>query len=605
MQSAEMYLGILHERGKRGLPLERVYRQLFNPELYLLAYGKIYRNQGAMTPGATQETVDGMNRARVQAIIEALQEERYRWTPARRLYIEKKNSTKKRPLGIPTWSDKLLQEIIRLILEAYYEPQFSDHSHGFRPHRGCHTALTEIRDKWSGTVWFIEGDISQCFDTLDHEVLMAILREKIHDVRFLGLLQGLLKAGYLEDWKYHATHSGTPQGGVVSPVLANIYLDRLDQFVERTLFPAYNRGGRKKDNREYQNLLQKAWRQRQKGQIEEARQFRTQAQTLPSHVVDDPDFRRLKYVRYADDFLLGLIGPRCEAEEIKQALGEFLQTSVKLKLSEEKTLITHARSAAASFLGYDIVTLQNNQKQEPGRHRRCINGRIGLKVPLVRVKEKCANYLGHNQPRRRTELLHDSEYTIVEQFQSEYRGVVAYYRLASNLRQFSRLRWVMEQSLTRTLASKLKISVPEVYDRFGAAIETDHGACKGLQIVVEREGKQPLVAQWGGISLKWQRNAVLNDQPSPIWNQRTELLERLLADACELCGATANVEVHHIRALKDLQKRGRAAKPEWIQKMAARQRKTLIVCRECHEAIHTGRLQRHRTANETLESRMQ
>ncbi len=174
--------------------------------------------------------------------------------PARRLSIEKKNSTKKRPLGIPTWSDKLLQEVIRLILEADYEPQFSEHSHGFRPHRGCHTALTEIRDQWSGTVWFIEGDISQCFDTLDHEVLMAILREKIHDDRFLGLLQGLLKAGYLEDWKYHAPHSGTPQGGVVSPVLANIYLDRLDQLVERTLFPAYNRGGRKKDNREYQNL---------------------------------------------------------------------------------------------------------------------------------------------------------------------------------------------------------------------------------------------------------------------------------------------------------------------------------------------------------------
>jgi len=207
----------------------------------------------------------------------------------------------------------------------------------------------------------------------------------------------LLKAGYREAWKYHATHSGTPQGGVVSPGLANIYLDRLDQLVERTLFPAYNRGGRKKDNREYQNLLQKAWRQRQKGQIEEARQFRTPAQTLPSPVVDDPDFRRLKDVRYADDFLLGLIGPRCEAEEINRALGEFLQTFVKLKLSEEKTLVTHARSAAASFLGYDIVTLQNNQKQEPGRHRRWINGRIGLKVPLVRVKEKGA-FLPRAQP---------------------------------------------------------------------------------------------------------------------------------------------------------------------------------------------------------------
>jgi len=164
MRSADQVLSIIHERGKQGLPLERVYRLLFNPALYLKAYGKIYRNDGALTPGTTQETVDGMSISKIEAIIEALRYERYRWTAVRRIYIEKRHSKKRRPLGLPSWSDKLLQEVMRLILSAYYEPQFSSTSHGFRPGRGCHSALDEIYHKWIGTKWLVEGDIAQCFD---------------------------------------------------------------------------------------------------------------------------------------------------------------------------------------------------------------------------------------------------------------------------------------------------------------------------------------------------------------------------------------------------------------------------------------------------------
>jgi group II intron reverse transcriptase/maturase len=242
MRTADQVLSIIHERGKRGLPLERVYRLLFNPALYLKAYGKIYRNNGALTPGSTEETVDGMSMSTIEAIIEALRYERYHWTPARRIYIEKRHSKKKRPLGLPSWSNKLLQEVMRLILSAYYEPQFSPSSHGFRPGRGCHTALSEIYHKWVGTKWMVEGDIAQCFDALDHSVLLSILSENIHDGRFLRLIEGLLKAGYLEEWRYHATYSGSPQGGILSPLLANIYLDKLDKFVETTLAPACTRG---------------------------------------------------------------------------------------------------------------------------------------------------------------------------------------------------------------------------------------------------------------------------------------------------------------------------------------------------------------------------
>lgn len=274
MRNAETVLNVIRDRGKRGLPLdEDVYRQLYNPSLYLLAYGRIYKNSGAMTRGVTEETADGMSMEKIEKIIEQLRYERYRWTPVRRIQIPKKNG-KTRPLGIPTWSDKLLQEVIRLILEAYYEPQFSDNSHGFRPKRGCHTALRVVQNVWKGTKWFIEGDIRGCFDNIDHEILMSILREKIKDNRFLRLIANLLKAGYLEQWKYEPTFSGVPQGGIVSPILSNIYLDKLDKYVEQTLIPEYTRGKERKRNAEYVRLVWHTGAHRRKGRFEEARQLK-------------------------------------------------------------------------------------------------------------------------------------------------------------------------------------------------------------------------------------------------------------------------------------------------------------------------------------------
>ena len=302
MRDAETILGLISERGKKGLPLEKVYRLLFNRNLYLMAYGKIYRNTGAMTAGVTGETPDGMSLEKLDAIIEALRYERYQFLPARRTYIPKKNG-KKRPLGLPVWSDKLVQEVIRLILEAYYDVQFSDHSHGFRPERGCHTALREIQDQWTGTIWFIEGDISHCFDKLNHELLLNTISEKIHDGKFIKLLRELCKAGYMEDWTFNQTLSGVPQGGIVSPILSNILLDKLDKYVETELIPKYTRGKKKEHNRDYDRLILQAWRHRKRGNAQKAKEVKKQAQTLPSMNVSDQNFRRLKYVRYADDFL--------------------------------------------------------------------------------------------------------------------------------------------------------------------------------------------------------------------------------------------------------------------------------------------------------------
>ncbi len=589
MQEAETVLNVIRERGERGLPLENIYRLLYNRNLYLRAYGRIYSNQGATTKGITAETVDGMSLAKIDRIIDELRHERFRWTPVRRVNIPKPNG-KTRALGIPTWTDKLLQEVIRMILEAYYEPQFSDRSHGFRPDRGCHTALSNVVDYWTGTRWFVEGDIKGCFDNIDHEVLLSVLGEKLHDNRFLRLLKYLLKAGYLEDWKYGRTLSGTPQGGVVSPILSNVHLDRLDKYVENVLIPACTRGTTRRRNPTWNALRSRMVYHRKVGNYTLAAQLRRKLRTLPSGDPSDPEYRRLRYVRYADDFVLGFIGPKAEAEQIKESLEMFLRDTLKLELSREKTLITHASSQAATFLGYELVHQRANDKLDPSGQR-IINGKLGLRVPANVIEQHCRAYMGNGKPTHRPDLIHDDDFTIVRTYQDAFRGVVQYYLLAQNVSHFGRLRWVMQQSLAKTLAAKHKTTRRKAVQRYKSTVQTEHGERACLKVVKERgNGKRPLVAQFGGIPLKRKRQANLIDQtPQRYRADRVELIQRLLADECELCGSTMEVEVHHIRALRDLNVKGRRDKPKWVQIMAARKRKTLVVCRTCHMDIHHGR----------------
>lgn len=594
MQSADQYLEILRERGRRGLPVERVYRQLFKREWYLKAYGRLYRNQGAMTRGITDETADSMSLGKIDTIIEALRFERYRWKPARRVWIPKKNG-KKRPLGVTTWSDKLVAEVVRMILSAYYDIQFSDHSHGFREERGCGTALRDIYHHWKGSAWIIEGDISDCFGSLSHELLISTLREKIHDKRFIRLIKNLLDAGYLEDWTFNKTLSGVPQGSIVSPSLSNLLLSKLDTFVETVLMPQYTRGDMRRRNTEYLRLISRATYHTKKGDIKQARKWRQQAQKLPSIDPNDPEYRRLNYCRYADDFGLAFTGPKAEADEIKQRLAAYLRDELQLNLSDEKTLVTHTRSSAAKFLGYEITILHNDSKHcrtKTGRKMRSLNGGVGLRIPRAVLLEKCNRYQKRGKPVHRTELLNESDFTIISTYQLEYRGLVEYYRMAYNLHTLNRLRWVMEQSLTKTLACKHKTSVAKIYDQYRREIEVDGKKQKVLQVMIPREGKKPLVAKWGGISLTWDIQANPEDRPKPKWNSRSELEKRLLAQVCEVCEATRltdQIEVHHIRALKDLKQYDGREKPRWVQIMAARRRKTLVLCRTCHDDLHAGR----------------
>ncbi|MBX3492665.1 MAG: maturase, partial [Parvibaculum sp.] len=340
----------------------------------------------------------------------------------------------------------------------------------------------------------------------------------------------------MEEWRYNATLSGSPQGAILSPILSNIYLDRLDRFVETTLLPKYNRGDRRRMNPASVRIRGRAKRLEQSGHWNEANQLRRQMKQLPSLDPMDPSYRRLRYVRYADDWLLGFSGPRCEAEAIKSEIGTFLREQLKLELSEPKTLITHAQSQAARFLGYDIQVLHNNQKRDRRGHR-SLNGQIGLRVPANVVREKCKRYLRHGEPMHRKELIHDSVFSIVAQYQREYQGVVEYYRRAYNLHQLNRLKWTMERSLTGTLALKLRISVARVYRRFRATLQTEQGPCVGLEVMVERDaGMRPLVARWGGVTLARHTKAVLDDSiPLGICGPRSDLERRLLANTCELC----------------------------------------------------------------------
>jgi group II intron reverse transcriptase/maturase len=593
MQNADAIVNIYRKRGSKGLPLERVYRHLFDPELFLRAYGKIYRNAGAMTKGSTAETVDGTSLQKIHAIIDRLKAERYRWEPVRRAYIAKQDgSGKKRPLGLPTWSDKLVQEAVRSLLEPYYEQRFSAHSHGFRPGRGCHTALREVVKTWKGTVWFIEGDIKGCFDNIDHSVLLQILRRDLHDGRLLNLLGGLLRAGYMEGWRHGDTLSGTPQGGILSPLLANIYLNELDRFVEDTLIPAYTKGERRQRNPAYDHLSRLLREARRRGDGDEAKRLRRARRELTSVAPQDPGYRRLRYLRYADDFLLGFVGPRKEADDIRQRLGEFLRQQLRLALSVEKTLITHATDAKAKFLGYELqVTRCASLVSENGK--RAANGRIALLMPQKVVRSYRDRYSSHGKVIHRNSLLFDTDYTILQRYQGVLRGIYNYYCMAANVsKRMNRIRRILSTSLTKTLACKLRCRVSQVYRKYRVVV-LDRVM---LRVVIQRPGKEPLVAAFGGFPFERIPDGLgaKDFQFEPAWyapgDKRAEVVQRLLVGKCELCGAEdAPVAVHHIRKLADIDRAGRRPKAAWEKRMAARKRKTLVVCANCHKDIHAGR----------------
>jgi group II intron reverse transcriptase/maturase len=595
MTKAQNFIEIAHKLGQKQYELKKVYRRIQDRDLFLVAYGNIYANKGATTVGVDpQDTVDGMSLDRIEKIIEKLKNGIYQWQPARRVNIPK-GKGKTRPIDVLVWSDKLLLEVIRMVLEAYYEPQFSEHSHGFRPDKGCHTALREIYVNWKGTKWFIEADIRGCFNNIDFNILLGIISRNIKDNRLSKLLKEMLKAGYTERWKYYTTYSGTPQGSGLSPLLANVYLNELDNFITNELIPQYTKGTKRRVNPEYTRLTKKLSRAKKEGNINLYKRLKKERQQIPYGDPQDPNYSRLKYCRYADDFALGWTGTRQEAEEIKKKIQIFLQT-LNLELSAGKTLITHATSQKARFLGYDISVIQDNNKLTKNKKTaqlisRTRNGKISLSVPQEIAKTWTNKLTRKGKPIHRAELINCSDYEIILTYGLEFQGLCNYYAMAHNVSTvLYRIKYISEQSLAKTLAAKHKKSVKWVYRRFCRQSEEDIKAFI-LEIPNPNKPEKPLKAQFGNRPIKYNPYASITEEKAKLYKGRNELVRRLLANECELCGSTDKIAVHHVQALKNVRKkyRGRTEPPTWAKLMMERNRKTVVVCHQCHTNIHAGR----------------
>ncbi|MFC1961125.1 reverse transcriptase domain-containing protein [Chloroflexota bacterium] len=594
MTSTHGFLRIMHKLGTEGKTVSKVFRRMLDLELFIAAYTELAQNKGRLTSGIDGETIDGTTVEKLQELLEAIRNKSFCWTPVRRVYIPKSNK-KKRPLGIPAWEDRIVQMVLKMVLESYYEPIFMDCSHGFRPQRGCHTALLSIRRQWQGTKWFIEGDIEGCFDNIPHQIILKLLEKRIKDNQLIRLIKEMLQAGYMEDWQYHATYSGTPQGGIISPLLANIVLHEFDEFICNTLIPEYTSGKHRKFTKKYHATAAKIRHYSAKGNKSQAAELRKKLRHMECSDPMDSDYKRLKYIRYADDFILSFIGPKSDAVEIKQRIQVWLYDELGLTLSEKKTFITNAKHGRARFLGYEIKVVAGDRmttlKSPTGYmyKRRTLNGQIQLSVPKD-VREAWVNkYCIKGKPTHRNTYLRYSDFEIVNAYGAEWRGLVNYYCLAANIHSLRRVEWTMLQSLTATLAGKHKTTRRKIRDQYDARFNGKK--CLMCEVPNPHNPDKPLRAFMGGIPLRVQKVVFLNVDKL-IWQPkygRSELTQRLLADTCELCGSTEQVQVHHIRSIKKLKQRYRnKTLPKWVISMSGRNRNTLVVCGECHREIHAG-----------------
>ena len=601
MQNAKTILSILNQKsvGNKQFIFDRIYRNTFNPDFFMEAYRKMYAKPGNMTPGMDGQTIDGFKKSKIDKLIHLLRNEQYYPTPVRRTYIPKKNSKKKRPLGIPSFEDKLVQEVIRRMLEAIYEPIFLDTSHGFRPNRSCQTALFQVKSTCRGTKWVVEGDITGCFDNIDHDILLKILSRKISDGRFLELIRRFLKAGYFEFHQVKNSLSGVPQGSIVSPILSNIYMHEFDVYMEE-LAKKLNKGKRKKDNPAYVRLSAKRTRRLKKGRIDEADALLKEMRKLPSQDQMDSNYTRVKYLRYADDFVICIDGSRELAEQIKQDVTEFLRNTLKLELNADKTLITNLKDERVRFLGYELSKSHDDtiiKKNSDGVKKRSVNETIQLLVPNEVIGRKLQAFMKNGKAASFTARVDLPILDIINEYNAEIRGLYEYYSLTTDVAmKIGRFKYYNYTSLIRTIAHKEKSSYRKVKTKYGIDVPRKQGTGTRKIVGVKYQTKTgEHVMTYFNDSLKMikEPNTRLSDKYSPNIATGRQLINRLNANVCELCGKNeGEFEIHHVRKLKDIKdkykKRGKAM-PNWVLVMSKIRRKTLIVCECCHHSIHSGK----------------
>ena len=571
-----------------------LYRLLYKTDLYVVAYEKIKSAPGNMTPGTDGVRLDGFSMDVIDDIVATLRDESFQFKPSRREYIPKANG-KMRPLGIPSPRDKIVQEVIHMTLEAIYDspkgPTFRDCSHGFRPGRGTHTALREFRTKWSGVAWIIEGDIKACFDEIDHHVLVSLLRKRISDDRFISLIWKAIRTGYLWKKEPRGSFVGTPQGSVASPILANIYLHELDLFVEG-LQQKYEKGSKRKDSPEYHRVnyrRQRALKRSGGIMTPEIRALTKQMRSLPSMDTFDPGFVRVKYIRYADDWIVGVTGPRSLAEQIKDDIQTFLWDVLKLQLSQEKTVITHAKTEEAFFLGtrLQVGSVNSNPLVTHCHHghrhyrRRCTGWSPLMRAPIKKLVERLHQKGfcdGEGVARSKTNWVCLEVKHIIELFNSTNWGLLNYYRFADNFASMSRIQYILHRSLAKTLAHKLRKPVKQLF--------CEHGRNLGFSWK-DSEGKDRNA--FFKANSDWTRNPTAflteREHPDPLETHVRFRTRSHLGHPCIICEATVGVQMHHVRHIRKV-----GGKPvggfAWLMRL--QNRKQVPVCRECHRKIHRG-----------------
>ena len=569
---------------------QKVKHILCDTEVLIAAYSRIRSNQGAMTPGVDKETLDGIRREDFDKIARQIATGQFAFKPSKRIEIPKpKGGT--RSLGIPSPRDKIVQEAMRMILEAIYEPTFANFSHGFRPNRSCHSALNYVKLKFGSANWFIESDIKKCFDSFDHKLIIELLKEKIEDQVFMDLMYKALKAGYVDfSGKFNPLEIGTPQGSIISPILCNIYLDLLDNWLSGYA-SIFNQGTRKKTNPRYRSIMHKI--QMAGRNLKVRKKLRNQIHELKLQSVDpkDPRYKRMVMVRYADDVLIGVIGSKSDVIRIREDLRTFLTERLQLTLSLDKSKITHSSKDKAYFLGTEIRITPYSKRPLRTLIRNeetitcAVTPRPQLLAPIKKIVEKlkAAGYckMKNNRPTRKGSLIHYELETIIEHYLAIASGIINYYSFASNFARIrARVLYILYYSCVLTFASKLKLKTKaKVITKYGTKLKVESKVRKSGNIEFDIN-TFPRTAK-GFMTMNYDPLSIIES-----YRKRSYRTNQTLQGPCKICGSDKDIEIHH---MKHLRKMNKAAKGDYLtQQMIKMNRKQIPLCQKCHNKVHKG-----------------
>lgn len=569
-----------------------IFRILNNDEIWLAAYEKLKSNKGAITPGSTPQTMDGMSLARLKRLKEQVCSEQYNFKNVKLTYIPRADG-RKRPLGLPTANDKIVQEVIRLILEAIYEPVFSELSFGFRSGRGCHDALAHVEEKFRWVDYVIEGDIEQAYPTINHHILIKILNKRIKDPRFVRLIWKLLRCGVLIEERSVLLKKGMPQGSIASPILSNIYYHELDEFIQKIMI---NTSTPKSDLKSsaYKSLEHQISKINKEMKSHEQHSYARQElakklKALRTKRLETPSLKdkaiRIEYVRYADDWMIGVAGDKDLVIKIKNDVDYFMKNTLEQRLSPTKTMITNLRVGNVNFLGYEIFLPKNRPIREyKGKGVRTIRrGQPELRfdIPVANVTKRLAEkgYLkklkNEIRPISRASYAVLEDQVIVSHYRSLWLGIFNYYSGCTNRGRLQYIHYLLHMSCAMTLGHRHRLSCSKIFKKHG----------KGLTIKIPDTKKTvsfPYKTTWRLSEKKWYKGKRI----SFTLDRYANIVARSsIGLPCIICDSNIGLcEMHHV---KHVRKQGFRYKG-FRHQMALLNRKQVPLCKDCHRKVHAG-----------------